>query len=178
MKYDQVDDPVEDTLAFTLKNTFNFRVDKSNGLTGDEEITMFNPLMMVSSLKQVKFSISQTYFLPLLQLSLIMVKRDREPLLPLVSKAINIIFHHPENAFAKVRVMDLLFDGILVDCSSHEYAAKAICSAWTSEGQNVKKLNNTHVVFSFFGGVCNLNPTIIWINHLNCDIKLMKNNYF
>lgn len=159
MKYDQVDDPVEDTLAFTLKNTFNFRMDKSNGLTGNEEITMFNPLMLVCFQNKIGeiLNISDIFFLPFLQLSLIMVKRDREPLLPLVSKAINIIFHNPENAFAKIRVLDLLFDGISVDCSSHEYAAKAICSAWTSDARNVRKLNNTHVSFSFFGAVCYLN---------------------
>lgn len=43
-----VDDDAEDTLSYRMTNTFIFRPDLSNGLTGNEIITTVHPLIMVS----------------------------------------------------------------------------------------------------------------------------------
>uniref|UniRef100_A0A182JIH4 Sensory neuron membrane protein 1 n=1 Tax=Anopheles atroparvus TaxID=41427 RepID=A0A182JIH4_ANOAO len=127
-KYDTVDNVEEDTLTFTLRNTWIFRPDLSV-LTGEEIVTLPHPLMMGA---------------------LLMVQRDREAMLPLVTKGINILFNPLESAFLKVRIMDVLFDGIYIDCSSPDFAAKALCSGLDSEGA-VSPHNDTHYKFSFFG---------------------------
>ncbi|XP_058117793.1 sensory neuron membrane protein 1 [Anopheles ziemanni] len=127
-KYDTVDNAEEDTLTFTLRNTWIFRPDLSV-LTGEEIVTLPHPLMMGA---------------------LLMVQRDREAMMPLVTKGINIIFAPLESAFLKVRIMDLLFDGIYIDCSSNDFAVKALCSGLDSEGA-VSPHNETHYKFSFFG---------------------------
>lgn len=46
-KYDLADDDEDDTLTFKMKKTFIFRPDLSRGLTGNEEITTVNVLIMV-----------------------------------------------------------------------------------------------------------------------------------
>lgn len=129
-KYDTVDNVEEDTLTFTLRNTWIFRPDLS-ALTGEEIVTIPHPLIMGV---------------------LLMVQRDREAMMPLVKKGVNILFDPLESAFLKVRIMDLLFDGIYVDCSSQDFAAKALCSGMDSEGA-VMPHNETHYKFSFFGMV-------------------------
>ncbi|XP_058061742.1 sensory neuron membrane protein 1 [Anopheles bellator] len=127
-KFDTVDNEEEDTLTFTLRNTWIFRPDLS-ALTGDEIVTVPHPLMMSV---------------------LLSVQRDREAMMPLVTKGVNIMFEPLESAFLKVRIMDLLFDGILIDCSSHDFAAKALCSGMDSEGA-LSPHNETHFKFSLFG---------------------------
>lgn len=42
------DDDTDDTLTFNMKNTFIFRPDLSNGLTGNEIITSIHPLIAVT----------------------------------------------------------------------------------------------------------------------------------
>ncbi|XP_050087454.1 sensory neuron membrane protein 1 [Anopheles aquasalis] len=127
-KFDTIDDVEEDTLTFTLRNTWIFRPDLS-ALTGEEIVTVPHPLLMSV---------------------LLSVQRDREAMMPLVSKGVNILFDPLESAFLKVRIMDLLFDGILVDCSSSDFAAKALCSGMDSEGA-LSPHNETHYKFSLFG---------------------------
>jgi scavenger receptor class B protein 1 len=46
-KYNLVDDDAEDTVEYDMKNTWIFRPDLSNGLTGNEVITMPHLLIMV-----------------------------------------------------------------------------------------------------------------------------------
>uniref|UniRef100_A0A182P753 Sensory neuron membrane protein 1 n=1 Tax=Anopheles epiroticus TaxID=199890 RepID=A0A182P753_9DIPT len=127
-KYDTLDNVEDDTLTFTLRNTWIFRPDLSV-LTGEEIVTVPHPLIMGV---------------------LLTVQRDREAMMPLVKKGISILFDPLETAFLKVRVMDLLFDGIYIDCSSQDFAAKALCSGMDSEGA-VSPHNETHYKFSLFG---------------------------
>lgn len=77
-------------------------------------------------------------------------------MLPLVAKAIQEIFHNPKDAFFHGKVMDLLFHGFEVDCTSTDFNAKATCSAF--EGGDVKAVVPTDkedvYKFSLFGAVC------------------------
>lgn len=43
LKHDAIDDKKNDTLTFTLKKTWMFKPDLSNGLTGDEIVTILHP---------------------------------------------------------------------------------------------------------------------------------------
>lgn len=95
-------------------------------------------------------------------------------MLPLVASAIKEIFHNPDTIFIRVKVMDLLFRGVDVDCSSQvnkcmgdpfqlrylrlsvlrqEFAAVAVCSAFETEAEQMKKVNDHTFQFSFFASV-------------------------
>lgn len=82
----------------------------------------------------------------------IIVKNDRAPMLPLVSKAIIEMFK-PTSFLSEVRAMDVLFRGIPIDCSSDNFAAQAVCTALEGSSTNIKPINESHFQFSFMGGV-------------------------
>lgn len=82
------------------------------------------------------------------------VNVDKKPMLSMISNAINKIFHDPIDPFWTGRVMDLLFDGINVDCSSENFDAKATCSVLGSgEVQAIRVINNELFKFSMLRGV-------------------------
>lgn len=82
------------------------------------------------------------------------VNVDKKPMLPLVNGAINGIFHHPKHPFWTGRVMDYLFDGIEIDCTSEDFEAKATCSIFeTGEVKAVQPLRENFYKFSLFGAV-------------------------
>lgn len=134
-KFDMVDDEEDDTLTYHFKNTFIFRPDLSGqGLTGNEIITM--PHALLSGL-------------------LLTINIDKKPMLPLITKSVDRIFQNPVDIFWQGRVMDILFDGIPVDCSSDSFEAQAVCSVFsTGDVKAVKPLNDTHYKFSLFASVC------------------------
>lgn len=134
-KFDLVDDDELDTLTYHYKNTFIFRPDLSGaGLTGNEVITMPHPL--ITGL-------------------LLTVNIDKKPMLPLITKSVNQIFDNPDDVFWQGKVMDILFNGIPVDCSAGTFEAQAVCSVFsTGEVKAVTRLNDTHYIFSLFASVC------------------------
>lgn len=82
------------------------------------------------------------------------VNVDKQAMLPTIATGINLLFHEPTDPFWTGRVMDLLYDGIPIDCSSDEFTAKAICSQFDSPDMKaIKKVDDTTFSFSFFGGV-------------------------
>lgn len=86
---------------------------------------------------------------------------DKKPMLRLVSKAINLIFHEPTTPFLTTKVMDILYHGVPIDCSSQEFAAMAVCSILNStETSSVRPLNDTHILFSILAGVSVISMSI------------------
>lgn len=82
------------------------------------------------------------------------VNVDRAPLLPLINEAIKGIFHNPKTMFWTGRAMDLLFDGIPIDCSSDSYETQAVCSEIKSpERTSFRSVNDTTLLFSLFHAV-------------------------
>lgn len=157
-----VDNDEEDTLTYHFKNTFIFRPDKSVPLTGNEIITMPHPV--ISSM-------------------FLSINVDKKPMLGLIKKAVDLLFHEPADIFWTGRVMDVrisifialkfiffiysysrccllflfkkvLFDGIPIDCSSQDFQAQAACSVFQSgDVKAIRPLNDTHFSFSLFQGV-------------------------
>jgi scavenger receptor class B, member 1 len=133
-RFDIVDDNFKDTISYTLRNRFVFRPDLSNGLTGDEIVTL--PHLIIFG-------------------SLMAVKRDRAPMLPLVVKAMKSIFDDPKTPFVSVKAMDILFNGIEFNCDGNDFSAKAVCAGIKSEGQGqgVVVLNETFMSVSLLANV-------------------------
>ncbi|XP_041981606.1 sensory neuron membrane protein 1-like [Aricia agestis] len=120
-----------DTVTYKRRDTFHFRPDLSGpGLTGDEMITMPHPLLfgMVNKLHKTKPS-----------------------MLNMVSKAINAIFENPPTYFLTVKAIDILFNGVLVNCDKTEFAPKAVCTGLKKEAADsfIIKPNN-QLWFSLF----------------------------
>lgn len=86
------------------------------------------------------------------------VNVDKQAMLPAIAGAVNELFHHPADAFWTGRVMDILFDGILIDCSSEDFNAVAVCSQFaTGEMKAVRQVDEKTYAFSLFGGVSIIN---------------------
>lgn len=82
------------------------------------------------------------------------VNVDKKPMLSIVVQAIEQIFHSPADMFWTGRVMDVLFDGIPIDCSSDHFAAQGVCSMFDDEDMKaMHKINDTAYHFSLFAGV-------------------------
>lgn len=123
-----------DTLKYHFSNTLIFRPDLSNGLTGNEIITMPHPLMA-----------------PLI----FAVNVDRKSLLELIGQACDVIFGEPKSMFWTGRVWDILFDGISLDCSDEDsFQAAAVCEEFQNGASNaVKPFNDTHFEFALMKNV-------------------------
>lgn len=121
-------------MTYHYRNTYKFRPDLSNGLTGDEIITMPHPLITTM---------------------LLSMNVNKRPMLSLVAKAIDIMFKNPTDMFFTGRAMDVLFDGIPVDCSNQDsFQTKAVCGTFESgDVKSVRRFNSTHFKFSFLQSV-------------------------
>lgn len=88
IKVDQIEDLVEDTIEFTAINTFIFNQTLSNGLTGDEIVTVINPLLTV---KQLLYAEILNLILPFHPKSMALaINRDRAAMLSMVSEGKNV----------------------------------------------------------------------------------------
>lgn len=69
-------------------------------------------------------------------------------------KALNGIFDGPSDVFLRVKVLDLLFRGIVINCARTEFAPKAVCTALKKEAADslIFEPNNQYR-FSIFGMV-------------------------
>lgn len=83
---------------------------------------------------------------------LMAVNVDKQPMLPMVEGALNSLFHNPTDAFFTGRIMDLLFDGVEIDCSSDDTTVKALCLNFEAENA-FRRINDTHMAFAMFSGV-------------------------
>lgn len=121
----------------------------SDGLTGDEIVTLPHLIMLGGKNENccLKMKI-RIMILP----GVMTVKRDREPMLPFIVKAMKNLFN-PTTMFVNLRVMDFLFDGFVFNCDASDFSAKAVCAAVKSEAQGVKVVNETHLSISLLGHV-------------------------
>lgn len=79
---------------------------------------------------------------------------DKKPMLPGIYAAINEMFHNPPDPFFTGRVMDILYDGVPIDCTSEDMGAKAMCTSFSTGAQQaIRQIDSEHYAFSLFGGV-------------------------
>lgn len=68
--------------------------------------------------------------------------------------AIKELFHEPADAFWTGRVMDLLFDGIEIDCDTIDPLAKLTCNQMLKmKNPTIQQTNGKKLKFSLLGGV-------------------------
>nr|UQE86052.1 sensory neuron membrane protein [Tropidothorax elegans] len=124
------DDPAEDTVSFNQRVTWVFQPSRSEGLTGDEMITIPHPALMTLVLT---------------------VEREKPPALPLIGKALPALFNQPETVFVTAKAMNILFGGVPINCTSKEFGPKAICTMIRQNPKGLMKDGEDIFLFSFFG---------------------------
>ena len=77
---------------------------------------------------------------------------DKQPMLGMVETGMKSLFNDPADAFFTGRVMDLLYDGILIDCTKSDQVATALCLNFENE-KAFKKVEDGFMKFSMFSGV-------------------------
>lgn len=69
--------------------------------------------------------------------------------------AIKELFHEPKDVFWTGKVIDLLFNGIEIDCNSTEPLAKVTCNQIRrAKNPTIQPMENKRLKFSLLGGVC------------------------
>lgn len=85
------------------------------------------------------------------QSGLIATQRDKKPFLDMAINALTDIFK-PTTPFLTGHIMEILFDGIPIDCSSDSLPVKLLCTG-LKERKGIRSINDTHLAFSALGGV-------------------------
>lgn len=129
-----MDNKENDTLEYSYKNTFIYDPTQNGpGLTGEEIVTLAHPLLLAVALT---FNV------------------DRREMLPLINNAIKGVLPNQKTLFWTGRAMDILFDGLPLDCRSDEFEVAGACAEFGSgEYKNIQPVNDTFFKFSLFGGV-------------------------
>lgn len=79
---------------------------------------------------------------------------DRQGLIPLLEKAVSIMFDNPKDVFWTGRAMDVLFDGMPIDCSSDDFNVQTLCTVFESgEIPQVQHVDEKNYKFSLFNYV-------------------------
>ncbi|KAK9875890.1 hypothetical protein WA026_009677 [Henosepilachna vigintioctopunctata] len=130
-KVDVVDNSVEDTLAYSPLAKFYFNANKTGvGLSQDDEVTILHPVIVGAISTAVESS---------------------PALLPILTKAIKSIFRDPKTIYLTDKVRNILFDGMLINCSVTDFAGKAVCSQLKSQLPGIKEVEKNILRFSLFG---------------------------
>lgn len=82
------------------------------------------------------------------------VNIEQQSLIPLAAAAIEELFHSPKEIWWTGTAMDLMFNGIPIDCTSRKQQAKIVCMELKARGgQAIQKIDDKHFKFSLLGGV-------------------------
>lgn len=86
------------------------------------------------------------------------VNVDRQSMTSLVAIAIEELFNSPRDIFWHGTAMDLMFNGIPIDCTSKKPQARVVCMVLRSgEVPAIQQIDRTHFKFSLLGGVRRIN---------------------
>lgn len=78
---------------------------------------------------------------------------DKPVMIPRIENGIKNLLHNPSDAFYTGRVMDILFNGLQVDCTNNETFTAAICGNLESQPLQVRRIDKNYLNFSLFGNV-------------------------
>jgi hypothetical protein len=83
-------------------------------------------------------------------------------MLPIITKAIPSIFGTNESMFLTAPVKDILFDGVLINCTLKDFTARLLCTLMKTQGKDLQKVGRDAFKFSFFGGVTMTLFCVLW----------------
>lgn len=82
-------------------------------------------------------------------------EKDMAVMLPAIIRAIPFIFGTSDSVFLTASVKDILFDGILINCTLKDFTARMLCVLMKTQGKDLQTVEKNAFKFSFFGGVSN-----------------------
>nr|AKN78949.1 sensory neuron membrane protein 2 [Ectropis obliqua] len=101
-----------DTVKYMLKKHFEFDREASAGLTEDDEVIVINLSYMAA----------------------VLTVNDMMPaMVPLINKALEQFFSNLTDPFLRVRVRDLFFDGVFLNCEGDNSALGLVCGQIRSQ---------------------------------------------
>ncbi|XP_072748125.1 sensory neuron membrane protein 1-like isoform X2 [Anoplolepis gracilipes] len=130
LKVDLVDREDEDSVEYSMKNTWHFNRKKSNGLTGDEDIVFPHLLILSIAMRALQ---------------------ENPAAMPVLGKAIDSIFHKPESIFVKTQAKNIIFNGLPVDCTVTDFAGKAVCNVLKTKAKDLMPDGEDLFKFSLLG---------------------------
>ncbi|XP_058792832.1 sensory neuron membrane protein 1-like isoform X2 [Phymastichus coffea] len=136
-KINQEDHEEDDTLSYTLRNTYFFNPIKSGGLDDSDELMLPHLTMLGIPNGLLK---------------------DRPFLMPIASRAIDSLLKNPQSVFLRAKVRTLLFDGFLIECRGIEdFHGKVMCNDLHENYDSyllvkVGELNYTNSLWGPFNG--------------------------
>ncbi|XP_075232479.1 sensory neuron membrane protein 1-like [Lycorma delicatula] len=128
-----VDDEESDTVSYSQKSTWYWKSspDCSQKLTGNEIIVQPNAFLLALLLK---------------------AKQDfPTPLLAVVNEALPAIYGKIKDIFLTAKARDLLFDGILINCTERNLLPRAICIAIKQNSKPLVQIAPNVYLFSYLG---------------------------
>ncbi|RZC31976.1 sensory neuron membrane protein 1-like, partial [Asbolus verrucosus] len=123
------EDKEKDTLTYNPYDTYFFNETRTGNLSQDDYVTILNPLIV----------------------GIINTVADQKPqFLGAVNKALPVIFKEDADIYLTVRVRDILFDGIEINCKVKDFSATAVCSQFKGQPSMIEVEKNIFR-FSLFG---------------------------
>nr|CAD7452862.1 unnamed protein product [Timema tahoe] len=146
-KHELKDREKDDTVLFKPKMMWHFNKERSLPLTGDELVTIPH----VAILPEDSCGTNVSVLTPLLQAMVLTVEKEKPGMLSLVNKAIKALYRNPESVFMTAPARDLLFDGVVINCTLTDFAGKAICTQLKANAKDMERVSEDIFKFSFFG---------------------------
>lgn len=97
---------------------------------------------------------------------------DKKPMLKTVENVVKNMFHDPTDAFYTGRAMDIMFDGVTVDCTSDDKITAALCLSF-EDSKSFVKVDEGHLKFSLFGGVSKRIIYVYYFRRLQCKLTFL-----
>lgn len=145
-KIDLADGDEEDVMFYNPKDTF-YKANWPGCLDGSQMLTIPHPLILVNIL-----TLKYKSLYVLSQGMVNTVARTKPGMLTLVSKAINSIYKTPDSIFVTAKAMDILFDGVVINCGVKDFAGKAVCTQ-LKESPDLRHVTDDDLAFSFMAPV-------------------------
>jgi hypothetical protein len=80
-------------------------------------------------------------------------QREQPVALKLINAAIPHIFDDPNSVFVTAPAKNLLFEGVLFNCTAGDFSTKAVCSELKKRAHNFHRISEDIYTFSIFGFV-------------------------
>jgi hypothetical protein len=85
---------------------------------------------------------------------MVLAAQGEQPLgLKFINAAIPHIFDNPTSVFVTAPAKDLLFNGVLFNCTTSDFSTKAVCSELKKRAHNFHRVSEDIFKFSIFGPV-------------------------